>query len=100
MSRGAHSRPARRPPSRAPRVHGHGRAGARGPNGQTTRVLYCRCGLYPTPSPKAQVSCHVLSLDGGPSADHRPMDGRFLLLVLGFAPCPVLPFAREKARQL
>eukprot|EP00962_Isochrysis_galbana_P028533 scaffold9021_cov118-Isochrysis_galbana.AAC.14 len=33
------------------------------------------------------------------------MDGRFLLLVLGFAPCPVLPysrlhFAREKARQL
>eukprot|EP00962_Isochrysis_galbana_P021609 scaffold6377_cov125-Isochrysis_galbana.AAC.5 len=26
------------------------------------------------------------------------MDGRFLLLVLGFAPCPVLPFAREKAR--
>eukprot|EP00962_Isochrysis_galbana_P024932 scaffold7684_cov119-Isochrysis_galbana.AAC.13 len=29
-----------------------------------------------------------------------PMDGRFLLLVLGFAPCPVLPFAREKARQL
>eukprot|EP00962_Isochrysis_galbana_P031590 scaffold10288_cov154-Isochrysis_galbana.AAC.2 len=24
------------------------------------------------------------------------MDGRFLLLVLGFAPCPVLPFAREK----
>eukprot|EP00962_Isochrysis_galbana_P034656 scaffold11769_cov97-Isochrysis_galbana.AAC.4 len=28
------------------------------------------------------------------------MDGRFLILVLGFAPCPVLPFAREKARQL
>eukprot|EP00962_Isochrysis_galbana_P048854 scaffold20493_cov125-Isochrysis_galbana.AAC.2 len=33
------------------------------------------------------------------------MDGRFLLLLLvlaGFAPCPcpVLPFAREKARQL
>eukprot|EP00962_Isochrysis_galbana_P002934 scaffold816_cov139-Isochrysis_galbana.AAC.3 len=28
------------------------------------------------------------------------MDGRFLLLVFGFAPCPVLPFEREKARQL
>eukprot|EP00962_Isochrysis_galbana_P007280 scaffold1966_cov118-Isochrysis_galbana.AAC.5 len=28
------------------------------------------------------------------------MNGRFLLLVLGFAPCPVLPFARAKARQL
>eukprot|EP00962_Isochrysis_galbana_P048049 scaffold19922_cov120-Isochrysis_galbana.AAC.6 len=38
-----------------------------------------------------------LSLDSGPSAGHRPMDGRFLLLVLGFAPCPVLLFAREKA---
>eukprot|EP00962_Isochrysis_galbana_P029777 scaffold9575_cov116-Isochrysis_galbana.AAC.1 len=40
------------------------------------------------------------TLDSGPSAGHRPMDGRFLLLVLGFAPCPVLPFAREKARLL
>eukprot|EP00962_Isochrysis_galbana_P051033 scaffold22383_cov101-Isochrysis_galbana.AAC.1 len=42
----------------------------------------------------------TISVGGLVSAGHRPMDGRFLLLVLGFAPCPVLPFAREKARQL
>eukprot|EP00962_Isochrysis_galbana_P033073 scaffold10997_cov119-Isochrysis_galbana.AAC.2 len=36
----------------AARAHGHGRAGARGPNGQTTRVLYCRCGLVGHPAPE------------------------------------------------
>eukprot|EP00962_Isochrysis_galbana_P043782 scaffold16768_cov117-Isochrysis_galbana.AAC.5 len=49
---------------------------------------------YPIPSPTAQASCHVLSLDSGPRADHRPMDGRFLLLVLGFAPLSFVLFSR------